>query len=496
MNLKIYENKLKKLSEMMDSYEIGKYTTTRDDDANLIIKFADGSPFIMLPIIQLREYQKAAQIELYKNGILRHWWMWTRRMGKEVMSWILLIQGAIETPGLYVMIYPTNVRAREVIWDGDMIMEDGRSFKFLDMIPEKLLLKVNNSEMKAYLTNGAIIHCYGIDTNPNKPRGTNPRGVVMSEVAWIDPRVIGVMMPILQQNKGWLILQSTFDGMNHFYRTGLEIKEEPLWHHSFYTAETCVDKDGKRYITEEVINQDRKILPDWLVLQEHYGIVQNNPESMFFSREMANIHENGKIVPELLYPQFAVYAFWDIGVNDCTVVLLVQFDHNNNPTIINCIEDNNKNIHFYLERCTEFCAKHGLYLESHFAPHDGRNRSITSGNNITYQPETFVDVARDLGHSFQVVARPQNKINAINAMRIRLNTTKFNKENTVRLIECLSAYGKEFDEKNNVYRDKPHPKWATHCVDAFQTMTLATQANMVQNTVSDVIYYTDQRDTI
>ena len=491
MNLKAYESKLEKLTELMDNFESGQYTTRRDKEANLWVQFKDNSPEIRVPAIELREYQKEAQLELYQKGIKRHWWMWTRRMGKEVMSWILLVQGAIETPGLYVMIYPTNVRAREVIWDGDMIMPDGSSLKFLEMIPKKMIAKTNNAEMKVYLTNGAIIHAYGVDTNPNKPRGTNPRGVVKSEDAWIDPRVTGVIMPILQQNKGWLILQSTFDGMNHFYRTGLEVKEDPLWHRSFYTAETCVDKEGNRYITEDIIDQDRKILPQWLVLQEHYGIVQNNPESMFFSREMANIHENGKIIPELLYPQFAVYGFWDIGINDCTVVLLVQFDENNHPSIIKCIEDNNKNIHFYLERCTEFCSKHGLYMDCHFAPHDGRKREITSGNNITYQPQTFVDMARDLGHQFQVVTRPQSKINAINAMRVMLNSTKFNKENTERLIECLSAYGKEFDEKNNVYKDKPHPKWATHCVDAYQTMTLAIQANMIQNTACDVIYYTD-----
>ena len=65
----------------------------------------------------------------------------------------------------------------------------------------------------------------------------------------------------------------------------------------------------------------------------------------------------------------------------------------------------------------------------------------------------------------------------------------FNKENTVRLIDCLSNYSKEFDDKMGTYKNRPLHNWASHGVDAFQTMTLALDADMISDRVYETIYY-------
>jgi hypothetical protein len=490
MNIAAFKKDMVRLDELMNSYESDKYTCSRDEDANLIVTFNDGE-VVKIPIIAFRNYQIELQKKLHVEGILRFFLARPRRAGKEVESFSMVVQGAIEKPGLYVMIYPTGVRAKAVLWDGNMILQDGSVLPFLEMIPKRLIRSINNVELKVYLKNNSVIWILGSDVNPDKLRGTNPRGVVISEAAFCDPRVRHILMPVLRQNFGWLICQSTFNGVNHFYKLWQTVKEDPLWYVRKDSIENLKDDDGNRYITDEMVDEDRRAgMPEYLIKQEYYSEVQLNEESMFFSMEMANIHDNNKIVSELFFPEYSVYGFWDLGVNDCTVVLLVQFDHNNNPCIIYCIEENNKNIHYYLDKCTQFCTKHGLYIDSHFAPHDGVNRSLQSGDNVTYVPKSCVDIARELGHRFTVVERPKRKIDAINSMRIMLNKTKFSLENTERLIECLSTYGKQFDEKAGEYRNTPFPKWATHCVDAYQTMTIAIQAEMVQNNLShDVIYY-------
>src|SRR5690349_4622623 len=104
------------MSNSLTELEASQFTTTRDEKANLIVTFNDGY-ITQLPLIPFRPYQLEAQVKLYQEGIKRILLERPRRSGKEVESWNLIIEGAIESPGLYLMVYPTNVRARAVLWD-------------------------------------------------------------------------------------------------------------------------------------------------------------------------------------------------------------------------------------------------------------------------------------------------------------------------------------------------------------------------------------------
>ena len=488
MNLAQHEKNLNKLVLAIKDFGSDKYSCCRDDDGNLIVSFDDGS-VVELPVIPLRKYQQDLQKELFLNNVKRHLLVRPRRAGKEVESWSMIVQGAIEKPGLYLMIYPTNVRAKGVLWDGSIVMPDGTSLKFLDMIPERFVLKKNEQEMKIYFKNGAVIWVLGSDIDPDKLRGTNARGIVRSEAAFGDPRVMFILLPVLVQNGGWLINQSTFNGTNHFYKLWQTIKEDKDWYVRVDSIISLVDDNGDRYITDEMVDQDRRSgMPEFLIKQEYYSEVQLNEESMFFSREIAHLHENNRIESGVILHGEPVYTFWDLGVNDACSVIYVQFDDKNNPVIIGHIEESNRNIDYFVDQARQFCNRHGLLLHSHFTPHDGNNRTSTSGGD-SYRPVSFVDIGRSLGEVFTPVKAPKRKIDAINLMRKMLYRTTFNEENTTRLIECLSNYGKEFDQKHGVYKDKPFPKWATNSVDSFQTMTLALESQMVQTSTIDVIYY-------
>jgi hypothetical protein len=490
MNLAKYRSKIKEIEQKIKDFQSLNYTHHRDDDGNLIVNFDDGE-VIQIPVIPLRTYQIDLQKKLYIDKIRRHLLVRPRRAGKEVESWNMIIEGAIEEPGLYLMIYPTNVRAKGVLWDGAIVMPDGSSLKFLDMIPRRMISRLNQQEMKIYLKNGAVIWVLGSDIDPDKLRGTNARGIVRSEAAFGDPRVMYILLPVLVQNGGWLINQSTFNGTNHFYKLWDTVKDNKDWYVSIDSIESLLDENGNRYITDEMVEQDRQAgMPEYLIKQEYYSEVQLNEESMFFSREISHLYQNNKIVSEAMLPNDYVYTFWDLGVNDACSVLYVQLDHNGNPYIIGHIEESNRNIDYFIDQARNFCARYGLNLHSHFVPHDGLNREKTSGGS-SYIPISFVDMGRKLGEVFISVKRPRRKLDAINLMRKMLYRTTFNQENTARLIECLSNYGKEFDQKHGVYKDTPFPKWATNSVDSFQTLTLALEQQMIQNNTSNIVYYND-----
>ena len=471
-----------KLLTRISEKESKVYTKHFSKNGVLKVEFANGKN-LKLPIFKLRPYQREIFRAINVDLIKRFFLVWPRRSGKEVVSWNILVQKAIVDPGLYLMIYPTNVRARFVLWDGAIVLGNGQSLKFIDMIPKIFLSSINQQDMSIKLTNGSVIRVLGSDIDPDKLRGVNSRGVVLSEYAYSDPRVLLILMPVLRQNLGWLILQTTFNGMNHAYRYMQDVKSNPEWLTRVESVVSLVDDAGNRFITDEMIDEDRRSgMPEFLIQQEYYSQVQINQETMWFSRELDALYESKRIMDDLILPGAPVFCFYDIGWNDSTAITLAQFDHLYNPHVIHFIEDKNKTLAHYVTLIRQFAVRHNLTIQSHYVPHDGEKRDINTGKNT-------VDFGQEMGENFYVVPRPTSKINAIQSMRKLLYRTKFNKQNTVRLIECLSNYSKEYDPKKGIYKDNPVHDWTSHGVDSFQTLALALETNMVHNNETFSIVY-------
>lgn len=475
---------LKLLWKEANEQAAANYTWYRDDDAYLHIDFADGKHF-RIPHFPFRIYQVELQKKLFQEGYKRALLERPRRSGKEYESWNLLISSAITDPGLYLMVYPTNVRARAVLWEGAITLPDGRSVPFLSMIPARLMSKKNDQEMRINLVNGSVIWVMGSDVDPNKLRGTNPRGIVYAEFAFQDPHVCHIMFPVLRQNGGWMIGQSTFDGMNHFWKMMEHNKLDPKWYCRIDSVTNLVDENGNRYITDEMIEEDRRAgMPEYLIQQEYYGTVEINQETKYFANALNNLYQSDRVVKDLFLPNKNVYAAYDLGRKDQTAVILFQVKRVKEylaPVLIAYTENNNKDLTYYVNWCRSVCARLNLSLRRHFIPHDGENRDGMLKN--------YVDYGRDLGEEFVSVARPQHKGHAIEAMRRMLYLAEFNEDGTRRLLECLSNYSKEYDNKSGTWKPNPVHDWSSHGVDSFQTMTLALEAKLINDRPAEIVYY-------
>ena len=473
------------LTDLAARSAASQFEIEHDKDFNLTLTFPDRFR-LKLPIIPFRPYQIDLQRVLFGKVSKRIMIEWPRRAGKEVVTWNLIVHAALIEPGMYIMTYPTNVRARKILWQGAALI-NGVSTKFLDMIPKRLLAKKNDADMTIEFINGSIIWIVGCDIDPQKLRGTNPRGIVYSELAFSDPRIVHTMFPVLRENGGWMIGQSTYDGMNHFYWMLKNNMNDPLWYCKEESINTLVDESGNPYITDQDVDEDRRAgMPEYLIQQEYYGNVQINEETKYFAIAMNQIHETNRLVPGLFIPRKNVFAFYDIGVNDCTAITLSQFEMRQGvmcPIVIGYIEMNNRDLQFYVNEIRAFCNRYNLPFHTHFIPHDGKNRNWNDGLKNT------VDYLFEMGEKGQFVERPNRHRVAIETIRQKLYYTSFNKENTVRLIDCLSSYEKEFDDKLGRFKDNPNHDWASHGVKSFQTMALALDAKLVNEICYDVIYY-------
>lgn len=477
-----------KALSLYETQRMSEYDLTRDADNNLHVLWPDGYE-VKIPVINFRPYQREVREQLVTGKSKRIITQWPRRSGKEVTTWNIILDFAISEPGMYLMVYPTNVRARKILWEGAMLnKETQESIKFIDMLPHRLRAKrPNDQDMSLHLTNGSLIWVVGCDIDPEKLRGTNPRGIVFSELAFSDPRVLYNMLPVLRQNGGWLFGQSTYDGMNHFYYMLKKNQGDPLWFCKDESINTLVDEEGKPYITDEDVDEDRRAgMPEYLIQQEYYGNVQINEETKYFAIAINEVHKTGRIIRGHYLPNKPVYAFYDIGVHDYTAVTLVQFEARAGklwPSIIGYIENNNRPLVFYVGEIKTFCNARNLLLKAHYIPHDGANRNFGDGLKTTE------DYLVEMGELAFIVKRPSSHRVAIEGIRQKLYMTTFNEENTQRLIDCLSHYEKEFDDKMAKFKDKPVHDWSSHGVKSYQTLVLALESEMISEVSYDVIYY-------
>ena len=99
-----------------------------------------------------------------------------------------------------------------------------------------------------------------------------------------------------------------------------------------------------------------------------------------------------------------------------------------------------------------------------FLPHDARARELQTG-------KTREEFFRDHGYNNVTILRPsrlilgQDDINI--TARPKFSRCWFDSDKCARLLECLSAYHYEYDDKNKLLKDKPKHDWSSHAADAF-----------------------------
>lgn len=191
------------------------------------------------------------------NGVKRLVLVWARRSGKDKTAWNIVIKKAFERVGTYYYFAPTFAQGKRIIWDG----RDKDGFKFIDHIPESLIVKKNETELKIELKNGSIIQIIGTD-NIDSIVGTNPIGCVFTEYSLMKSNVWDFIRPILAENGGWALFVYTPRGMNHGFKI-LQQAKESGW---FWQILTVNDTNA---ISQEEIENERKQMPKDLFEQEY-----------------------------------------------------------------------------------------------------------------------------------------------------------------------------------------------------------------------------------
>ena len=238
-----------------------------------------------------RDYQLPLFDAFFNKKIKKGYIVWHRRAGKDKCYWNLLVGKALERIGNYFYIFPEIGQGRKAIWVG--IDKHGNSF--LDHIPKPLIKRINNTEMRIELFNGSTIQIVGA-SRYDKLVGTSVAGIICSEYALQTPFALKYLLPIINENNGWLLVNTTPRGHNHAYKLYEAVKNDPEWYVSFKTVSDTRDENGQPIISDSQIESDKKIMSIEEIRQECFCDWDVALSNAYFSKYLRIAESQNRIL--------------------------------------------------------------------------------------------------------------------------------------------------------------------------------------------------------
>ncbi len=345
---------------------------------------------------------------------------------------------------------PTYGQAKRVVWD----YLKKYSAPIPQSVPHEQDLRVD------YLQNGARQMLLSAE-NPTSLKGIYLDDVLLDEYAEMDPTVWSeVIRPTLNDRRGSAIFIGTPKGQNNFYKLYEYAKNsgDPEWYAAMYKAsETGI-------IHPDELASARKSMAEEEYEQEYECSFNAGLVGAYFGKELGKAEKEGRIGSFPYDPMLPVDTYWDLGIDDMAAVWFVQSLRGRHR----CID--------YYEVCGDSVPQvvaavrnkgysHGEWV----FPHDAVARDFSTG-------KSQIQVFRDLGcRPDRIVPRVGTKREGINAARIVLATTEFDKVKCKRGLECLANYQRKWNSKNNVFEENPLHNWASNGADAFQQFGLGSR---------------------
>lgn len=416
-----------------------------------------------------RDYQMPAWLAL-EGGCKRALLFWHRRAGKDLFGVNFLMKKAMERSGAYWHIFPTYRQGRKIAWEGST--KTGRPFR--DHFPEEIITRKRDAEMILNFMGGSSYHVVGAD-NPDSQVGTNPVGMIFSEWAVMgDPKIWQYLQPILIENDGWAMFITTPRGRNHAHRMKERWQKNPKCYVEVLTVEDSIHQ-GKRVVSEEAIDEARaEGMTEDMVQQEFYCSFDASLENAYFGKEMRKAADEGRITHVPFDPKLRVETWWDLGIEDYTVIWYVQRSQGM-FRIIDCDYASGQSLAHYAQLIHDKREKwEGVIFRTHILPHDGGARNIQTGM-------TAKAVLQGLGIRPVKRLKRDDRAEGIRQVRMMLGQCWFDDQNCVTGIDGLRQYarepleGQEDPDGNQLYGSEPVHNWASHFADAFRTGAMGSR---------------------
>ena len=365
-----------------------------------------------------------------------------RRMGKTVAAIMQLVHNALlcdKKKPQYAYIAPTYGQAKRIAWE------------YLVEYTRPLGATVRASELRVDFM-GRRISLYGADS-PDSLRGIYLDGCVIDEIGDVNPALFNeVIRPALSDRLGWCMFIGTPKGSNHFksLRDYAADESNPTWALKEYKASQtgliAEDelKDAKKAMGDNKYEQEFEISFDAPIVGSYYGEIIKDLDSRNHIRDIESEEMTQK------------FTGWDLGMSDSTSIWVAE-TIGGEIRIMDYYENNGQSLDHYVG----WLKDNGYEGYTHILPHDVMVRELGTGKSryeLLQEADLNIDVAKKI---------PVD--DGIQAVRATLPSIWFKNTTTVNKgLECLRNYRRDFNEKMNVYSNKPLHDWSSHAADAFR----------------------------
>lgn len=216
--------------------------------------------------------------------------IWHRRAGKDSTMLNLTAREMFTRVGTYWHLFPEQAQARKAIWNGI----DAAGRRIIDQVfPPAIRARKSEQEMLIELVNGSIWQLAGSD-NYDSLVGSNPVGVCYSEYALSNPTARDYIRPILLENGGWELFNTTPRGRNHAYELHMLAQQNQHWFDQVLTI-----RDTGRLTEEDMDAERANGMPESKVQQEYYCSFEAETEEQFIPSQHVVDARHREPMPEV-----------------------------------------------------------------------------------------------------------------------------------------------------------------------------------------------------
>jgi len=189
------------------------------------------------------------------------------------------------------------------------------------------------------------------------------------------------------------------------------------------------------------------------------GVPRRVSEGAIYRHEIERLYEENRVRPVPYDPLLKVHTVWDLGFADSMAIGFWQRS-GSELRCIDYIEGNYQTLDWYVGQIERRPWRWG----KDFIPHDGRARDFKTGKSTE-------EHLKAMGRNPEVLDQ-QSIEEGIKAARMVFPRIYFDKDKTVRLLECLKRYRRDINQKTQEPTAPLHDQYS-HGADAFRYAAMA-----------------------
>lgn len=209
------------------------------------------------------------------------------------------------------------------------------------------------------------------------------------------------------------------------------------------------------YVKKRELMKDKMFAEYPSTLEECFQVTV---EGAYFSYEMSKVYKENRITGLPHDPNIEVDTWWDLGMNDFTVILLTQTTAGGQIKFIDMYWNHGHGLAHYYDWLKKRKEEVGYRYGRHHLPHDVEVKDLSTGAT---RKSTLIN----MGMQNIRVGKKVSIQEGIERVRQLFPRFWFDETNCQRLHEACFNYRKEFDDKLGVFKDKPRHDDNSHFVD-------------------------------